>query len=99
MASSWRPGCVPVLFSSEDRADAAVGQAPAWGAGGPAGRCGTGTGALRTTGRSWRSGTGGRDSRTGRDVALPEKRAGKLRFWKARDRATGRLLDRELAGS
>src|SRR4051812_8911081 len=39
-----------------------------------------------------------RRGRAGRDVALSKKKAGKLRVWKARDRATGRLLDWELGG-
>src|SRR6059058_807683 len=38
-----------------------------------------------------------RRGRAGRDVAFPEK-ADKLWVWKARDRATGRLLDWELGG-
>jgi insertion element IS1 protein InsB len=31
-------------------------------------------------------------------VALPQKKAGKLRVWKARDRASGRAVDRECGG-
>src|SRR3954453_5361154 len=40
----------------------------------------------------------GRGRRAGRDVALPKKKRNKLWVWKARDRATGRLLDWELGG-
>src|SRR3954471_18711914 len=36
--------------------------------------------------------------RAGRDVALPKKKSDKLRVWKARDRATGRLIDWEPGG-
>src|SRR4051794_28284474 len=39
-----------------------------------------------------------RRGRAGRDVALPKKKADKLWVWKARDRATGRLVDWELGG-
>src|SRR4051812_12716645 len=39
-----------------------------------------------------------RRGRTRRDVALPKKKSDELWVWKARDRATGRLLDRELGG-
>src|SRR5689334_17785723 len=37
-----------------------------------------------------------RRGRAGRDVALPKKKSNKLWVWKARDRATGRLIDWEL---
>jgi insertion element IS1 protein InsB len=36
--------------------------------------------------------------RAGRDVALPRKKACKLRVWKAWDRASGRLVDGECGG-
>src|SRR3954464_14998903 len=39
-----------------------------------------------------------RRGRAGRDVALPKKKRNKLWVWKARDRASGRLLDWELGG-
>src|ERR671939_2165112 len=39
-----------------------------------------------------------RGGRAGRDVALPKKKADKLWIWKARDRATGRIIDWELGG-
>src|SRR3954471_24951173 len=39
-----------------------------------------------------------RGGRAGRDVAPPKKKSNKLWVWKARDRATGRLIDRELGG-
>src|SRR3954453_7110356 len=39
-----------------------------------------------------------RRGRAGRDVALPKKKSNKLWVWKARDRATGRLIDWELGG-
>src|SRR5689334_12124006 len=39
-----------------------------------------------------------RRGRAGRDVALPKKKTDKLWVWKARDRATGRLIDWELGG-
>src|SRR4051812_26857001 len=39
-----------------------------------------------------------RRGRAGRDVALSKKKSNKLWVWKARDRATGRLLDWELGG-
>ena len=39
-----------------------------------------------------------RRGRAGRDVALPKKKANKLWVWKARDRATGRIIDWELGG-
>src|SRR3954454_5771724 len=38
-----------------------------------------------------------RRGRARRDVALPKKKTNKLWVWKARDRATGRLIDGELA--
>src|SRR3954469_14780757 len=37
----------------------------------------------------------GRGCRAGRDVALPKKKADKLWVWKARDRASGRVVDWE----
>src|SRR3954451_21989450 len=37
-----------------------------------------------------------RRGRAGRDVALPKKKRNKLWVWKARDRATGRIIDWEL---
>src|SRR5919205_3705898 len=40
----------------------------------------------------------GRRGRAGRDVALPKKKRNKLWVWKARDRATGRIIDWELGG-
>src|SRR3954454_2488630 len=39
-----------------------------------------------------------RRGRARRDVALPKKKSNKLWVWKARDRATGRLIDWELGG-
>src|SRR3954453_16693696 len=39
-----------------------------------------------------------RHGRAGRDVAFSKKKSNKLWVWKARDRATGRLLDWELGG-
>src|SRR5438270_4070425 len=39
-----------------------------------------------------------RRGRAGRDVALPKKKTDKLWVWKARDRATGRLIAWELGG-
>src|SRR4051794_37890662 len=39
-----------------------------------------------------------RRGRAGRDVAFSKKKSAKLWVWKARDRATGRLLDWELGG-
>src|SRR3954471_20466766 len=39
-----------------------------------------------------------RRGRAGRDAALSKKKTDKLWVWKARDRATGRLLDWELGG-
>src|SRR4051812_49066216 len=39
-----------------------------------------------------------RRGRAGRDVALPKKKANKLWVWKARDRATGRIIDWQLGG-
>src|SRR4051812_48238844 len=39
-----------------------------------------------------------RRGRAGRDVALPKKKADKLWVWKARDRATGRIIDWQLGG-
>src|SRR3954471_1892995 len=42
-------------------------------------------------------GPGGR-GRVGRDVALPKKKRNKLWVWKARDRATDRIIDWELGG-
>src|SRR3954469_6108520 len=39
-----------------------------------------------------------RRGRAGRDVALSKKKANKLWVWKARDRATGRIIDWELGG-
>src|SRR3954452_16135570 len=39
-----------------------------------------------------------RRGRAGRDVAFPKKKSNKLWVWKARDRATGRLIDWELGG-
>ena len=40
----------------------------------------------------------GRGGRAGRDVALPKKKTDKLWVWKARDRATGPVIDWELGG-
>src|SRR4051812_34640366 len=45
-----------------------------------------------------RAGRPGRRGRAGRDVALPKKKSNKLWVWKARDRATGRIIDWELGG-
>src|SRR3982751_6447703 len=45
-----------------------------------------------------RAGRSRRRGRARRDVALSKKKADKLWVWKARDRATGRLLDWELGG-
>src|SRR3954453_10161275 len=45
-----------------------------------------------------RAGRPRRRGRAGRDVALSKKKSNKLWVWKARDRATGRLLDWELGG-
>src|SRR3954465_11106679 len=39
-----------------------------------------------------------RRGRAGRDVALPKKKADKLWVWKARDRATGRIIGWQLGG-
>src|SRR3954449_9273208 len=39
-----------------------------------------------------------RRGRAGRDVAFSKKKSNKLWVWKARDRATGRLIDWELGG-
>src|SRR4051795_3378148 len=39
-----------------------------------------------------------RRRRAGRDVALSKKKANKLWVWKARDRATGRIIDWQLGG-
>src|ERR687884_243781 len=39
-----------------------------------------------------------RRGRAGRDVALPKKKRNKLWVWKARDRATGRIIDWQLGG-
>src|SRR4051794_40820381 len=39
-----------------------------------------------------------RRGRARRDVALPKKKSNQLWVWKARDRATGRLIDWELGG-
>ena len=43
------------------------------------------------------AGQGGR-RRAGQDMALPQKKRNKLWVWKARDRASGRLIDWELCG-
>src|ERR687886_193955 len=40
----------------------------------------------------------GRRGRAGRDVALPKKKRNKLWVWKARDRASGRVVDWECGG-
>src|SRR3954467_6954132 len=40
----------------------------------------------------------GRRGRAGRDVAFSKKKRNKLWVWKARDRATGRIIDWELGG-
>src|SRR3954454_9977137 len=45
-----------------------------------------------------RAGGPRRRGRAGRDVAFCKKKSNKLWVWKARDRATGRLLDWELGG-
>src|SRR3954449_9180180 len=45
-----------------------------------------------------RAGGPRRRGRAGRDVAFSKKKSNKLWVWKARDRATGRLLDWELGG-
>src|SRR3954464_5709786 len=45
-----------------------------------------------------RAGRPCRRGRAGRDVAFPKKKSNKLWLWKARDRATGRLIDWELGG-
>src|SRR3954462_11357727 len=45
-----------------------------------------------------RAGWRGRRGRAGRDVAFPKKKSNKLWLWKARDRATGRIIDWELGG-
>src|SRR5918997_420913 len=39
-----------------------------------------------------------RRGRAGRDVALPQKKPNKLWAWKARDRASGRVVDWECGG-
>src|SRR4051812_35522375 len=45
-----------------------------------------------------RAGGPGRRGRAGRDVALSKKKADKLWIWKARDRASGRVVDWECGG-
>src|SRR3954454_9037691 len=45
-----------------------------------------------------RAGRPGRRRRARRDVALSKKKANKLWVWKARDRATGRIIDWQLGG-